>query len=121
MKIRITVGDVSVTATLRDTELARAIYEALPFDLPYTTWGDEIYFGIPVHEDISNGQEIVEVGDLGYWPPGHAFCIFYGRTPASTDDRPRAASEIEVWGTIDDSATDLRDASASTIVVEQTD
>ncbi len=119
MKIRITVGEISVTATLRDTDLAKTIYDALPFEQPYNTWGDEFYFGIPVHTDIENGQEIVEIGDLGYWPPGHAFCIFFGPTPASTDGRPRAASEIGVWGTIDGDATLLRDATANTIEVEK--
>ncbi len=119
MKIRITVGEISLTATLYDSDLAKTIYEALPFDSAYNTWGDEFYFGIPVHTDIEEGQEIVEVGDLAYWSPGHAMCIFFGPTPASSDERPRAASEVSVWGRIDGDATFFRKANAERIFVEK--
>ncbi len=119
MKIQITVGDAVLSATLEDNAVAQAIFDAMPFDLPYNVWGDEIYFSIPVHLDMEeSGQEIMEIGDLAYWPPGHAFCIFYGSTPASTDDRPRAASEVVLIGKIDGDATILRDASASTIKIK---
>ena len=94
-------------------------FDAMPFDVPYNVWGDEIYCSIPVHLDMEEpGQEIMEIGDLAYWPPGHAFCIFYGRTPASTDERPRAASEVVLIGKIDGDATILRDASASSIIIK---
>ncbi len=119
MKIQITVGDAVLSATLEDNATAQAIYDAMPFDVPYNVWGDEIYFSIPVHLDMEEpGREIMEIGDLAYWPPGHAFCIFYGSTPASTDELPRAASEVIPFGRIDGDSTILRDASASIIKIE---
>jgi len=105
MKIRITAGGTSATATLMDTPTARAIWEALPIEGIGQLWGDEIYFAIPV--DVAGEPEAraeVNVGDLGYWPPGHAFCIFYGRTPASTGEQPVAASPVNVMGQIDGDA-----------------
>ena len=121
MKIQITVGEVSLTATLDDSETAQAIYDALPYDLPFNTWGDEIYFGIPLYLKTEGERELVEVGELAYWPPGHAFCIFYGPTPASTDDRPRAASEIIPFGRIDGDATAFNQAKAPKIQVIRLD
>ncbi len=118
MKIKITVGDVELTATLLENQTAQTIYDALPFDFPYTTWGDEIYFGIPVTLDVEEGRELMDIGELAYWPPGHAFCIFYGPTPASTDDKPRAASEVTPIGTVDGDITILKKAKVSTIKVE---
>jgi hypothetical protein len=119
MKIKISIGDISLTANLNDSEIARQIYDALPFDLPFNVWGDEIYFSIPVHLDLEEGREIMEVGELAYWPPGNAFCIFYGRTPLSTDDRPRAASDVSPFGKIEGDATVLRGIRAGTIQVEK--
>ncbi|MGB6680018.1 MAG: cyclophilin-like fold protein, partial [Candidatus Bathyarchaeia archaeon] len=95
------------------------IYDALPFNLPFNIWGDEIYFSIPVHLDLEEGREIMEVGGLAYWPTGNAFCIFYGRTPASTDERPRAASAVSPFGKIEGDATVLRQIKAGKIQVEK--
>jgi hypothetical protein len=72
-KIRITAGAVTATATLNDSQTAQAIWEALPITARANTWGEEIYFGIPVYLKEENPQEVVALGDLGYWPPGHAF------------------------------------------------
>ena len=119
MKIKIKVGEITLTATLEDTEIARKIYDALPFDLPYNVWGDEIYFSIPVHLDLEEGREIMEIGEIAYWPAGSAFCIFYGRTPVSLDDRPRAASTVIPFGRIEGDATLLRRAKAEKILVEK--
>ena len=99
-KIKITAGDVVAEATLLDNETADAIWEALPITARGSTWGDEIYFGIPVHLDEEDAQAVVELGDLGYWPPGNALCIFYGPTPASRGDEIRPASPVNVWGKI---------------------
>ena len=99
-KIKITAGDVVAEATLLDNETAYAIWEALPITARGSTWGDEIYFGIPVHLDEEDAQAVVELGDLGYWPPGNALCIFYGPTPASRGDEIRPASPVNVWGKI---------------------
>lgn len=119
MKIKISIGTVSLIANLKDNETARRIYEALPFNLSYNVWGDEIYFSIPVHLDLEEGREIMEVGELAYWPPGNAFCIFYGRTPASMDERPRAASAVSPFGKIEGDATVLRQIEAGKILVER--
>ena len=97
-KVRIDVGAVTMDAELNDTETARAIRDALPFGGQGNTWGDEIYFGIPVVKQLENGQDTVELGDLGYWPPGKAICIFFGPTPASRGDEIRPASPVTVVG-----------------------
>ena len=105
-RIRITADDVSTTATLNDSSTADAIWNALPFEAQANTWGEEIYFGIPVHLDEADGaSDVVDMGDLGYWPAGHAFCIFFGRTPASKDDEIRAASAVNVFGRVEGDAT----------------
>jgi uncharacterized protein len=100
-KITITAGEVSATATLNDSNTADAIWDALPIEASANTWGDEIYFGIPVHLDEEDGQEVVDLGDLGYWPPGHAFCIFFGRTPMSRGNEIRPASPVNVVGKVE--------------------
>lgn len=99
--IKITAGSVSATATLNESDTAKAIWEALPIEGTAQTWGDEIYFSIPVHLDSDNGQEVVELGDLGYWPPGKAFCIFFGPTPMSQGEEIRPASPVNVFGMIE--------------------
>ncbi|RLG96535.1 hypothetical protein DRO28_05455, partial [Candidatus Bathyarchaeota archaeon] len=76
------------------------IWNSLPIRARANTWGEEVYFPIPVYLELENSQEVVEVGDLGYWPPGHAFCIFVGRTPASRGDEVRPASAVNVFGKV---------------------
>ena len=103
--IRISAGGVSLLADLNSTETAQAIWDSLPTRARGSTWGDEIYFGIPVHLEMEKGQATVEMGDLGYWPPGHAFCIFFGATPASRGGEIRPASPVTVFGRIRGDAT----------------
>jgi hypothetical protein len=99
-RIKITAGRVEALAELNDTDTARRIYEALPVTAHANTWGDEIYFSIPVQCPVENAQEVVALGDLGYWPPGSAFCIFFGPTPASRGDEIRPASAVNVFGRV---------------------
>jgi uncharacterized protein len=99
--IKITAGAVSATALLNDSHTAQAIWSTLPIEATGNTWGDEIYFSIPVHLGDENGQEVVELGDLGYWPPGNAFCIFFGPTPMSRGEEIRPASAVNVFGKIE--------------------
>ena len=99
-KISITAGPAQIEAELNDTDTARAITGALPINASANTWGDEIYFGIAVNVELEDPQEVVDLGDLGYWPPGHAFCIFFGRTPASQGDEIRPASAVTVIGKV---------------------
>ncbi|MDP8244509.1 MAG: cyclophilin-like fold protein [Candidatus Hinthialibacter antarcticus] len=117
-RVQITLGELQFTALFEENDAANAIYDVLPFDLPYQTWGDEIYCHIPVELKARGGVEIVKVGDLAFWPPGKAFCIFFGPTPASEDERPRAASEVIVFGRIEGDASALRGVKANTIRVE---
>jgi hypothetical protein len=97
-KIRITAGRVAAEATLNGSKTAQAVWDALPLGVPGETWGDEIYFGIPVKAKAEDPRAVVELGDLAYWPPGSAFCIFFGQTPASRGDEIRPASPVNVFG-----------------------
>ena len=100
-RIKIKAGSVEAEAVLNNSETAQKIWEALPLDARANTWGDEIYFAILVQAPLEKtAQEVVEVGDLGYWPPGNAFCIFFGPTPASRGDEVRAASAVNLIGKI---------------------
>jgi len=100
--IRIRAGDVEAVAELNDSETARAIAKALPIEGSANTWGDEIYFRIPVRCAEENPKDVVEMGDLGYWGPGSAFCIFFGATPASRGNEIRPASPVNVFGRVTD-------------------
>ena len=96
--IMISAGSVTVAATLKDTPTADLIWDALPLEASASTWGEEIYFSIPVQGTEEPDHEVVELGDLGYWPPGSAFCMFFGRTPMSSGDEIRPASAVNVIG-----------------------
>jgi hypothetical protein len=116
-KIRITAGDVSATGVLEDNATADAIWDALPISANANTWGDEIYFSIPVHEEeADDADDVVEMGALAYWPPGNAFCIFFGKTPASRGDDIRAASAVNRLGKIEGDATVFKKVSGGTTI-----
>jgi len=115
--IRITVGNVVLEAELNDTQTAGSVRDALPIEGNGNTWGNEIYFQIPVEGELEDPQEVVELGDLGYWPPGNAFCLFFGLTPASQGDEIRPASEVTVIGKIKGDSTVLRSVSSGTLVI----
>jgi hypothetical protein len=100
-KIRILVSDLKVDAELNDSKTAQLIWEALPIEGKANLWGEEIYFSIPVKTSQEKGaRDVVSSGELGYWPPGHAFCIFFGPTPASRGDEIRAASAVNIIGKV---------------------
>lgn len=98
--IRITAGPVSVDGELHDTRSGRAIWDALPIEAKAETWGDEIYFDIGLTLAPESPREVVALGDLGYWPPGSAFCIFFGPTPVSRGQEIRPASAVDVVGRV---------------------
>jgi hypothetical protein len=101
MKIRILISDLKVEAELNESKTAQLIWEALPIEAKANLWGEEIYFSIPVKTGLEKGaKEVVSAGDLGYWPTGHAFCIFFGPTPASRGDEIRAASAVNLIGKV---------------------
>jgi hypothetical protein len=97
-RIQIQAADLEMVAQLNDTRTANVIWEALPLSALANIWGDEIYFAIPVKLEAEDAQAVVSMGDLGYWPPGNAFCIFFGPTPASRGDEIRPASPVNVFG-----------------------
>src|SRR5579872_6018622 len=114
--IKVTAGNVTATATLGDGKTADAIWNALPIEVRGNTWGDEIYFSIPVTCKPEAPREVVEMGDLGYWPPGSAFCIFFGPTPASHGDEIRPASPVNVFGRVDGDPRVFKTVRAGTTV-----
>jgi hypothetical protein len=100
--IRISSGDVSATAALRGNATADAIWAALPITAQGNRWGDEIYFEIPVRlPQADDARDVLNAGELGYWPVGHAFCIFWGPTPASQGGEIRAYSPVNVFGMLE--------------------
>jgi uncharacterized protein len=120
MRLLIRVGTLTMEAELNDTATAQQIAAALPIRTGFNTWGDEIYFSIPVDAPLDDGaREVVEMGDLGYWPPGKAFCIFFGQTPASAAGEIRPASAVNVVGRVLGDATQFKAAmQAREIVLE---
>ena len=109
MKIRITIGNLAMEAELNDSPTARKVAEALPIRTSFNTWGDEIYFAISVTAGLDeSAQEVVEVGDLGYWPQGKAFCIFFGQTPASRPGKIMPASAVNMIGRVLGDATEFK-------------
>jgi len=102
-KIRIITGNVSAVAGLSSSKTSDAIWDALPIEKTVNTWGEEIYFEIPVKSTLDDtAKEVVEKGELGYWPTGKAFCIFFGPTPASQGDEIRPASAVNIVGKVED-------------------
>ena len=109
-QIKIILGDLVLDAHLNDSPTAQKVWEALPIETSFNTWGDEIYFSIPVEAELEkDAQEVVESGDLGYWPSGNAFCIFFGPTPISTEGEIRPASAVNMIGKITGDATKLKE------------
>ena len=121
-KIQIDAGGVTVVATLNDSPTADKLWKSLPLTARAQTWGDEIYFGIPVHADNDDyAEETVEMGTVGYWPPGNALCLFFGPTPMSAPGEIRPASAVNVIGAIEGDATVLKSVrSGASITIEQT-
>jgi len=113
-KIRITAEAIEAEAELNNTRTAQAIWQALPIKGRVSLWGDEIYFSIPVNLQLEDGQEVVSIGDLGYWPDGNAFCIFFGPTPASQRNEIRPASPVTVFGKVIGDATVFKKVAAGT-------
>ena len=119
-RIKITSGDVSLTATLNESSTAQSIWDALPIVGRVQTWGDEIYFSIPVSASVDEtAAEVVDKGTVAYWPPGSALCLFWGPTPASRGDEIRPASAVNLCGMIEGDAAELaRAANGAEIHIE---
>ncbi|HEY7677004.1 MAG TPA: cyclophilin-like fold protein [Candidatus Methylomirabilis sp.] len=116
-RIRITAGSVTAPASLNDSATAGLLWDALPMEAAGETWGDEIYFGIPVRAELGkDAKEVVQLGDLGYWPPGQAFCIFFGPTPSSRGNEIRPYSPVNVIGRVAGDATVFKKVRSGTVV-----
>jgi hypothetical protein len=116
-RIEISAGDMVLPAELNDSPTATQVWKALPIEGRANVWGDEIYFEIPVIADqAADARAEVDVGELAYWPVGHAFCIFFGPTPVSVDERPRAYSPVNILGRVLGDATQFRGVSDGTPV-----
>jgi hypothetical protein len=121
MRMRICIGDLSIEAELNDTPTAKKIAAALPIRTSFNTWGDEIYFAIPVDAELDDSaQEVVEIGDLGYWPTGNAFCIFFGQTPVSQPGKIMPASAVNLIGKVVGDATRFKEVMQEREVVLET-
>jgi hypothetical protein len=108
--IIISVNDIHVEAEVGTSATAAKVLEALPFESTVNTWGNEIYFTIPVAmQQEPDARAEVEIGELGYWPMGKAFCIFFGPTPVSRDEKPRAYSPVNVFGRVLGNATAFKE------------
>jgi hypothetical protein len=118
--IRIKAGAVQVQAQLNDTRTAKALFEILPIKATANTWGHEIYFDVPLNVEIENGREVVDIGDVAYWPDGPSLCLFFGRTPASRGNEIRAASPVTIVGRIAGDPKALKSAtSGAEVTVER--
>lgn len=108
-QVQITAGAVTIVAVLNDSPTADALWEVLPITASAQTWGDEIYFAIPVEaENDDFAEETVEMGAIGFWPPGNALCLFFGPTPMSAPGEIRPASAVNVLGMMEGDATVLK-------------
>jgi hypothetical protein len=102
--LTVTVDDIELAATWSEEnpETRAALADALPVSGEGTRWGDELYTRIPVDVEPEETQEDVPVGAIAYWPGGNALCLFWGPTPASSGDQPRAAAPVTVVAQVED-------------------
>lgn len=119
--IKILVGDEEFDAVLQEDsapETVAKIIHALPIEAIANTWGEEIYFEISVRTNAENAVETVRVGDLGFWPAGSAFCIFYGKTPmSSSEEEIKPASEVNPIGRIENPEALKKHAAGERVVI----
>ncbi|MEE8471491.1 MAG: cyclophilin-like fold protein [Dehalococcoidia bacterium] len=120
-RIRIRAGAVEIAAEMNNSQTARAIWDTLPVRGYVNLWGDEIYFSVPLNLEPDDAQELVAIGDLGYWPQGPALRIFFGLTPISKGQEIRPASPVNVFGKIVGNTAVLREIPSGTEIVLEKD
>ena len=121
-KISFTSGSITIDGILNETETAKKIWSSLQLDSSVNTQGDEIYFSVQVDNELENSQEIVDLGDIGFWPPGNAICLFFGPTPISSEGEISPASSVNIVGKIIGNLEELKlIKSASKISVVKSD
>ena len=119
-KINIRFDSIAVTAILNTSNTSNLIWKNLPISSSVNTWGDEIYFTIPVSDEQRGSQEIVDLGDVGFWPPGNAFCLFFGQTPLSSEGNIKPASPVNVIGKLEGDINILKSIpSGEKVIVEK--
>ena len=120
MSIEVQVGELTLRGELAETGCAQEIAGSLPLETSINTWGEEFYFEIPVSSDLDEtATSDVEVGTIGYWPPGRALAIFFGRTPMSTADKPVPASDVNLVGRLENAEKLVDFMSADRIIIRR--
>ena len=100
-QVQFIIGDITIEAELRDTPTAQKVLDAMPIESSGSYWGDEFYFEAPVVASAEpDATDVVDPGTVAYWTAGHCLCLFWGPTPASQGDECRAASEVNIVGTV---------------------
>jgi hypothetical protein len=107
-EIRILTGKIQRKAVLNSSSMAEALWKSLPQTSSVSRWGDEIYFVTSVEPAGGEKKEVVEKGDIAFWPPGKAFCIFFGPTPMSQGEEIRAASPVVMLGKVQGSLEEFK-------------
>ena len=103
MKLRLSSSGVSLVMELRDTPTSRAVFEAAPFEARAQTWGEELYFETPVSAKLeADAKQVVDPGTVCFWTQGDALALPFGRTPISSDDKPKLANPCNVLGFLPD-------------------
>jgi hypothetical protein len=116
------IGKIKAKLLLeKNPETCIAIWNSLPLELDLARWGEELYGSIPVKIEEENSQVECEIGDIGYWPSGTGFCIFFGRTPASTSDKPKAASPVNIFAKIEGDVSVFKQFSSFSGIVKKGD
>jgi hypothetical protein len=118
-KLKLTINEHTIQITLRNTPTADAIYTALPIESKAQTWGDEVYFSIPVSNQVleDDAKEVVELGELAFWVEGDCIAIGFGPTPISQADEIRLATRTNIWADTDYDLTALKNVQSGDLII----